>query len=63
MLLVWLVGSMVVFALVAMRIFTSYSGLFEWFNIYWLFGFILVAGYLSFILLGMRCKKIKIVKW
>ena len=63
MLLVWLVGSMVVFALVAMRIFTSYSGLFEWFNIYWLFGFILLSGYLSFILLGMRCKKIKIVKW
>ncbi len=62
MLLIWLVGSIMILALVVTHLFTSYDGLFEWFNIYWLFVFILAAGYFSFILLGMRCKKIKIVK-
>ena len=62
MLLIWLVGSIMVLALVITYLFSSYIGLFEWFNIYWLFGFILIAGYFSFVLLGMRCKKVKVVK-
>ena len=48
MLLIWLVGSIMIFALALTHLFTSYSGLFEWFDIYWLFGFILMEGYFSF---------------
>lgn len=61
MLLIWLVGSVMILALVYTNLFTSYSGLFEWFNIYWLYGFILFSGYFSFIILSSKCKKIKIV--
>lgn len=62
MLLIWLSGAIMILALACTYLFTSFSGVFEWFNIYWLFGFILVAGYFSFILLGARCKKVKVVK-
>ena len=62
MLNIWLIGSFMVIALIFTNIFTSYSGVFDWFNIYWLFGFILLSGYFSFILLGSRCKKVKISK-
>ena len=62
MLLIWLVGSVMVFALVITHLFSSYTGLFEWFNIYWLFGFVLLSGYFSFILLSVRCKKVKVVR-
>lgn len=62
MLNIWLVGSFMVLSIVFTYIFTSFTGVFEWFNIYWLYGFILVSGYLSFMLLGTRCKKVKIVK-
>lgn len=62
MLIIWLVGSFMVLSLVYTHLFTSFSGVFEWFNIYWLFGFILISGYFSFILLGARCKKVKVIK-
>ncbi|MCD6433635.1 MAG: hypothetical protein J7L21_06300 [Sulfurimonas sp.] len=60
MLLIWISGAIMILALVYTYLFTSFSSLFEWFNIYWLFGFILIAGYFSFILLGARCKKVKV---
>jgi len=59
---IWLVGSFMVFALVYTKLFTSYSGVFEWFSIYWLFSFILLSAYLSFILLGAKCKQVKVVQ-
>ncbi len=62
MLNIWLVGSLMIIALVFTNIFTSYDGVFDWFNIYWLFGFILFGGYFSFMLLGSKCKKVKIKK-
>ncbi len=61
MLLIWLVGSIMIFALIYTNLFTSYSGLFEWFYLYWLFGFILLGGYFSFVVMSSRCKKVKIV--
>lgn len=61
MLLIWLVGSIMILALIYTNLFTSYSTLFEWFNIYWLYGFILIGGYFSFIIMSSRCKKVKIV--
>ena len=62
MLIIWLVGAQMIFALIFTELFTSYEGIFKWFNIYVLYAFVLVAGYFSFILLSNRCKKVKIVK-
>jgi len=62
MLLIWLVGSMMIIALVITHFFTSYSGVFEWFNIYYLFGFILASGYFSFMIMTARCEHVKIIK-
>ncbi|WP_294962717.1 hypothetical protein [Sulfurimonas sp.] len=62
MLIIWLVGSLMILSIVFTYIFTSYSGVFEWFNIYWLFAFLLVSGYFSFMFMTARCKRIKVVK-
>jgi len=62
MLMIWLVGICMILALVITYLFTSFSGIFEWFNIFWMFGFILICGYFSFIFLGARCKKAKLRK-
>jgi hypothetical protein len=62
MLLIWLVGSEMVLSLAFTNIFTNYNSLFEWFNIYVLFLFLLSSGYISFIMMSSRCKQIKIVK-
>ena len=62
MLIIWLVGAQMIVELIFTELFTSYSGIFEWFNIYILYAFVLVAGYFSFMLFGSRCKRVKIVK-
>jgi len=62
MLLIWLVGSLMVLALLFTSIFSSYETLFNWFSVYMLYVFILFAGYLSFIFLSNRCKSVRIVK-
>lgn len=62
MLNIWLVGSFMIISIILTSIFTSYSGIFEWFSIYWLFGFILLSAYFSFMILGARCKSVKITK-
>ncbi len=62
MLIIWLVGSFMILSLAFTYMFTSLSGVFEWFNIYWLFGFVLAAGYFSFILMGSRCTRVKVRK-
>lgn len=54
MLNIWLVGAQMI---VAVIITQNY----EWFDIYYLSAFILISGYFSFILLGSRCKKVKVV--
>ncbi len=62
MLLIWLVSAQIIVAVVVMKLFTQQESLFSWFNIYVLYAFILVGGYFSFIILGAKCKKIKIRK-
>ncbi len=62
MLIIWIVGVEMIFSLAFTYIFTNFKGVFEWFDIYWLFAFILSAGYFSFILLSNRCKRVKVVK-
>ena len=62
MLIIWLVGAQMILSLIFTYLFSSYNSVFEWFDIYFLFVFVLIAGYLSFILLGGRCKQVKVVK-
>ncbi|MDB2562520.1 hypothetical protein N9X61_02835 [Sulfurimonas sp.] len=62
MLMIWLSGAQMIISFGFIYIFSMYDSLFEWFNIYILFLFILMSGYLSFILLGGRCKKVKVQK-
>jgi len=62
MLIIWLVGVLMILSLTLTYLFSSYNGVFEWFNIYWLFGFVLISGYFTFIFLPRRCKRVKVVK-
>ncbi len=62
MVIIWLVGIQMIFALFFTYLFSVYESVFEWFSIYWLFGFVLSSGYASFILLGARCKRVKVKK-
>ncbi|MBN2782533.1 MAG: hypothetical protein JXQ66_04775 [Campylobacterales bacterium] len=60
--LIWIVSSFVILSLFVANIFFDYQNLFDWFSIYYLYGFMSLAGYLSFIVMGSRCKKIKIIR-
>ncbi len=62
MLIIWLVGVQMILSLIFTYLFTSFSGVFEWFDIYFLFTFVLIAGYISFILLSGRCKQVRVVR-
>lgn len=62
MLLIWLIVAEMIIALAFTYIFSSYTSIFGWFDIYILYLFILIAGYFSFIVLSSKCKKIKVVK-
>lgn len=62
MLIIWLIGSQMLIAITITYTFASATSVFEWFSIYYLFVFLLIAGYFSFVLLGGRCKKVKVVK-
>ncbi len=62
MLIIWLVTVEIVIALIFTHFFTSLSGIMDWFNIYYLSFFILLAGYFSFVILVSKCKRVKIMK-
>jgi hypothetical protein len=62
MLIIWLVGVQMILALIFTMLFTSFDAIFDWFNTFVLYAFILIAGYLSFILLSVRCKLVKVKK-
>jgi len=62
MLLIWIVAAEMIFALVSMKFLSSYENVFDWFSIYLLYLFILIAGYFSFIIMSMKCKKVRIVR-
>lgn len=52
MLLIWLTAAFMIIDFI----------LFDYYNIYILYGAILLSGYFSFIFIGVRCKQIRIVK-
>ena len=60
MLIIWMSAAQMVLALAFTYMFSDYESVFEWFNITWLFAFILLAGYGSFGILANRCKRVKI---
>ncbi|MDF1884275.1 hypothetical protein JHD49_10010 [Sulfurimonas sp. SAG-AH-194-C21] len=62
MLIIWLVGAQMIVALIFTYLFSSYDAVFDRFNIYVLYAFILSAGYFSFMILSVRCKRVKLVK-
>jgi len=62
LLIIWFVGSEMIFALLLTTLLGNYTSTFEWFNIYVLYLFILVAGYFSFMILSSRCKRVRLVK-
>lgn len=62
MLLIWLVTVQVIVVFIFMKLFFHVGTLFDWFNIYVLYLFLLISGYFSFMILGVKCKKIKVVK-
>lgn len=62
MLLIWLVASMMIISLILTYIFSSYISIFEWFNIFWLYAYVVVSGYFSFILMIAKCKRVEIIK-
>lgn len=55
-LLIWLVGAMVVLAIL---VFGELLGL-EWFSFYVMYCFIMIAGYISFMVMVQRCRQIKV---
>ncbi len=62
MLIIWLVGAQMIVALIFSYALSETTAVFDWFNIYVLYAFILVAGYFSFMILTARCKRVKLVK-
>lgn len=62
MLIIWLVGAQMIFALAFTKLLFFNIAVFEWFNIYVLYAFVLVAGYFSFMFLSTRCKRVKVSK-
>ena len=61
-LLIWFVVAEVIIGFIFMKLFFHKETLFDWFNIYFLYLFLLIGGYFSFMILGVRCKKVKVVK-
>ena len=60
LLLIWLASAQMILALAFTYFLSDFGGVFEWFDIYWLFGFVLFGGYFSFMVLASRCKRVKI---
>lgn len=62
MLIIWLIVVQIIIGIGVTSLIMEYKSLFEWFSIYWLYAFVMSGGYLSFILLSVRCKQVKVKK-
>ena len=62
MLIIWLVGAQMIVAMAVNYLLISSRFSLAWFNIYVLYSFILLAGYFSFMVLSVRCKRVRLVK-
>ena len=62
MLMIWLVAAQMIVAVVVESLSGFSDFVFSWFSVYILYVFIAIAGYISFILLQTRCKKVRIAR-
>ena len=62
MLLIWLIASIMTLSIFLTYVFSDYVSIFDWFNIFWLYAFVIVSGYFSFILMIAKCKRVVIRK-
>lgn len=60
MLLVWIVASFVLVSWIVSLLFIEYGKFFHYFSVWCLYGYILLAGLFSFMLIGSRCKQIRV---
>jgi len=60
MLIIWLTGVQMIFSLAISTIIGIHESVFVWFNSLILYGFILISGYFSFIILSAKSKKIRL---
>ena len=59
--LIWLVMVQVIVVFIFMKLFFHAETLFDWFNIYVLYLFLLISGYFSFMILSVKYKKVRLV--
>ena len=62
MLLIWIIATEMIISLSFTYLLSDYNNLFDWFNIYILYIFVLISSYFSFIILSSKCKLIKVQK-
>jgi len=62
MLIIWLVGAQMIIAMAFNYLLSSSNFSLSWFNIYILYCFLLLSGYFSFMILSVRCKRVRLVK-
>jgi len=60
LLIVWGSAALMLFSVLFSYMFTSYSSLFEWFNVYILYLFISFSGFFAIVLLASRCKQVRL---
>jgi hypothetical protein len=60
LLIVWNTAVLMLLSVAFSYLFTSYNSIFDWFSVYLLYFFILIAGFFSIILLTSRCKRVSI---
>lgn len=58
--IIWFVGIEMLLSVFILSLFTHYNSIFEWFNIYVLFMYLLIAGYFALVLLTGRCKRVSL---
>ncbi len=58
--LIWLVASFVIISFIIGKLFLSIDNIFEWFNIYWLYMFLILSGFISFTLLPTLSKRVRL---
>lgn len=61
-LIVWNSAVLMLLSVAYSYLFTSNDSIFDWFNVYILYFFILISGYSSIVLLTSRCKSVRISK-
>jgi|GEM_PF-619971 len=62
LLIVWNTAVIMLISVVISYLFTSYESIFDWFSVYLLYTYILMAGFFSIVLLTSRCKSVRMSK-